>query len=215
MNQLQTPIICETWIKAPWQEYLQIIEKLDQNKSYYKSYYSDGQYRIEMTPIGNDHACDHTIVMLAIHLYALAKTMDFQGRDNVSYRKTGYREIQPDASYYFGEQAGIIPYGTTIIDLDIYPPPALVIEVANRTLADDLGNKRLIYEELRLSEYWVVDVEKACIIAFAMIDRGSQRIEISRILPDLKISLLNEALQRSRQENHGRVGQWLMQQLNG
>jgi hypothetical protein len=65
-----------------------------------------------------------------------------------------------------------------------------------------------------VSEYWVVDVENARIIAFKIIDQDSQIIEISQVLPDLKISLLNEALQRSRQENHGRVGQWLMQQLN-
>ncbi len=39
------------------------------------------------------------------------------------------------------------------IDLDIYPPPTLVIEVANTSLADDQGEKRLLYEAMNVSEY--------------------------------------------------------------
>jgi len=33
------------------------------------------------------------------------------------------------------------------IDLDIYSPPDLVIEVANISLPDDKGEKRLLYED--------------------------------------------------------------------
>jgi len=59
-------------------------------------------------------------------------------------------EAQPDASYYIGENADIVPWGTSIIDLDIYSPPDLVIEVANTSLPDDKGEKRLLYEDLRV-----------------------------------------------------------------
>lgn len=75
------------------------------------------------------------------------------GNDNCTYRKTGYQEVQPDASFYIGENADIIPYGTSIIDLDFFPPPALIIEVANTSLSYDLGEKRLLYEVLGVSEY--------------------------------------------------------------
>jgi Uma2 family endonuclease len=210
MNRLPTEIPADTWVKATWDEYLQVIEVLDRTEKYYKSYYCDGYYRLEMTPIGFDHARDHTIIMLAIHLYCLARKLKFQGMSTCSYRKTGYREVQLDASYYFAEKIEIIPSGTSIVDLDIYPPPDLVIEVSQTTLGDDLGNKRLLYEELGVSEYWVVDVRYLRIIAFAILDRGSQRIEVSGLLPGLSIAILEEALQRSRESDHGTIGQWLM-----
>jgi Uma2 family endonuclease len=48
-----------------------------------------------------------------------------------------------------------------------------VIEISKSTLADDLGNKRLLYEDLGVSEYWVVDVQNSQVIAFKVNDRGS------------------------------------------
>jgi Uma2 family endonuclease len=213
MNQLPTKIITDTWIKGCWNDYLQAIKELDIQNNYYKSYYYDQQYKMEMTPISFDHGCDHSIVTHIVNLYGTLKDIDFRGIYGSSYRKVGYREAQPDASYYCGEKADIIPYGTSIIDLDQYPAPDLVIEVAKSTLADDLGNKRLLYEELGVLEYWVVDVQNVRVIAFKIVPQGSQRIETSQVLSGLNISLLNEALRHSREMNHRRVGQWFMAQI--
>jgi hypothetical protein len=83
-------------------------------------YYRDGQWRIEMVTIGNDHARDHAVVMLVVILYATLRDIDFNGMDNCSYRRVGYQEAQPDASYYLAEQVDTVPYGTSIIDLEYY-----------------------------------------------------------------------------------------------
>jgi Uma2 family endonuclease len=211
MSNLQTQLPTDTWVKTTWEEYLQIIEEPELAKA--KCYYHNGKLRIEMTPIGNDHARDHTVIMLAVNLYAIFKGIDFNGMDNCSYRKTGYREAQPDASYYLKENANVIPYGTSIIELDNYPPPDLVIEVANTSLADDKGEKRILYEDLGVAEYWIVDVQNQKVIAFAVADGGSKRISESQVLPGLKIALLNEALVHSRNMNQRQVGNWLMQQF--
>jgi len=80
------------------------------------------------------------------------KGIDLNGHDNCTYRKTWVSAAQPEVSFYIGETAEVIPWGTGIVDLDQYPPPTLVIEVANTSLADDKGNKRLLYEELGVSE---------------------------------------------------------------
>jgi len=116
-------------------------------------------------------------------------------------------------SYYIGKNADIVPYGTSIIDLDIYPLPTLVIEVAKTSLADDKGEKRLLYEELGVTEYWIVDVKNVQVIAFAIENGGSRRITQSQVLPGLEISLLNEAFRRSRQMNQGQVYAWLLVQF--
>ena len=97
--------------------------------------------------------------------------------------------------------------------MDIYPPPSLVIEVANTSFSDDIGEKRLLYEAFNVAEYWIVDVQKVEIIAFAIANSGSRKISQSQVLPGLAISLLQEALQRSRQENQAQVYTWLFSQF--
>ena len=211
MNELQKKLTVDTWVVASWDEYVQVIE-LAYEKA--KGYYYNGQLRIEMSPVGSDHASDHTIIIFAVNLFATLKGIPLNGMDNCTFRKAGVQECQPDVSYYIGDNAQVIPWGTTIVNLDHYPPPDLVIEVANTSLADDIGQKRLLYEDLKVAEYWVVDVQNIRVIAFAIIaDGGSQRITQSQALPGLAISLLEEALRRSRQVDQTQVGAWLLAQF--
>jgi Uma2 family endonuclease len=213
MQQLETTISTDLWIKGSWEEYLEAINNFPDNQG--KSYYYNGYYRLEMTPIGNDHASDHAILIFAVSLYATLKNLTFNAKDNCSFRKSGYREVQLDISYYFAEKANLIPYGTSIIDLNQYPPPDLVIEISKSTLNDDLGNKRLLYEELGVSEYWSVKVDDPQIFAFEIIDRGSKRIDISKVLPNLKLAVLESALQQARTRDQSQVGRWLISQFQG
>jgi Uma2 family endonuclease len=209
MTLLQTKIISDTWIDASWEEFIEATENPDYQTG--KFYYYQGKLRIEMSPLGNDHASDHSIIGCAIMLYASLKNIDLNGNNSCSYRKKGYQEAQPDLSYYLGETVDAIPYGTNIINLDQFPPPTLVVEIANTSLADDQGEKRLLYEELGIEEYWIVNVKKGEIIAFKIENGGSYRIRESQVLPDLKLSVLEEALKMTRQTNHGKVGAWLLE----
>ncbi|WP_017316317.1 Uma2 family endonuclease [Mastigocladopsis repens] len=211
MHELQTKIPTDTWVAATWDEYIQIFENPVYEKA--KGYYHNGQMRIEIPPVGNDHASDHTIIITGASLFAAIKGIPMNGKDNCTYRKTGFNDAQPDVSYYIGENANAIPWGTSIIQLDIYPPPNLVIEVANSSLADDKGEKRLLYEDLGVAEYWIVDVQNVQVIAFAIENGGSRRITQSQVLPGLTISLLNEAFRRTRQTDQSQVIAWLLSQI--
>ncbi|BAZ24866.1 hypothetical protein NIES4073_57660 [Kalymmatonema gypsitolerans NIES-4073] len=211
MSNLQTKLPTDAWVAASWNEYLQLIENPAYEKA--KSYYYNGKMRIEMAPVGNDHSRDHSIVIYAVHLFASIKGIDLNGNDNCTYRKTGYNDAQPDESFYIGKNAEVIPWGTSIIQLDIYPAPDLVIEVANTSVADDKGDKRLLYDELGVGEYWIMDVQSVQVIAFAVENGGSRKISQSQVLPGLAISLLEEAFRRTREMNHGRVGAWLLSQF--
>ncbi len=166
-----------------------------------------------MPPVGFDHASDNTIIIFVVNLFCTLKGIPLKGLTNCSYRKIGVRECQPDVSYYIGERAKLALTGTSVVDLNSYSAPDLVIEVANTSLADDIGKKRLLYEALEVAEYWVVDVQNTEIIALAIADGGSKRITQSQVLPELAISLLEEALRRSRQMDNTQVGAWLLAQI--
>ncbi len=73
-----------------------------------------------------------------------------------------------------------------------------------------------VNEELGVSEYWVVDVQKAQVIAFKIIaNRGSERLTESQVLPGLKVALLEEGLRRSRQTDNTEVGNWFLEEVRG
>ena len=212
MSELQTKLPTDIWVVATWEEFIAMADDPAYNKA--KCYYRNGQMRIETMSVGPDHATDNTIISFAVNLFCTIKGTSLKGLTNCSYRKTGVRECQPDVSYYIGSRAQLAPSGSSIASLDVTPPPDLVIEVADSTLADDIGEKRLLYEELKVAEYWVVDVQKSKIIAFAIIaDNGSRRIVKSEVLPGLTIAVLEEALRRSRTEDQAQVGAWLLAQF--
>jgi Uma2 family endonuclease len=208
MTQLAPSIETDIWVTATWDEYLQAIEHLSSQFSH--SYYRQGKYRIEMVPLGYDHGFDNNIIGFAVNLFTVIQGIPATGLVNTSYRKVGVKESQPDISYYIADRAELIPYGTSIVDLDRYPAPDLVIEIASTSLSDDTGAKRLLYEDLGVKEYWIVDVKKADMIAFRMLEQGSVRITESQVLSGLKIGILTAALAMSRHTNQTQVGQWLM-----
>jgi Uma2 family endonuclease len=211
MSNLQTKLQTDVWVTMPWDEYIQVIEDPIYQKA--KSYYYKGHMRIEMLPVSFDHGQDHVVIILAVNLFAAIKGIPLRGLDTTTLRKTDVRECQPDVSYYLGRNAQAIPSGTGIVNLDQYPAPDLVIEIVKTSLLDDVGTKRALYEELGVSEYWVVDVQKTQLLAYAMADQGSKRIQVSQVLPGLTIAVLEEALRRSRETDQSQVGAWLLTQF--
>jgi Uma2 family endonuclease len=211
MSEMRTKLLTDTWIAASWDEYIQTVEAPAYKNA--RGYYYQGYMRLEMLPIGHARSRDDGTIALAVNLFCITKGIAMDVLPNCSYRKTGIQECQPDVSYYLGDRARIIPQGTSIVDLDRFPPPDLIIEVAVTTLLDDRGNKRALYEELGVSEYWIVNVNQTEIIAYAMADQGSNRIHTSQVLPNLPIATLEAALRRSRETDQSQVGAWLLSQF--
>ncbi|MEP0872290.1 Uma2 family endonuclease [Trichocoleus desertorum AS-A10] len=212
MISVQTTLPIDIWVSATWEEYEQAIASPTYTKA--KGYYHNGQMRIEMSPVGPNHATDNSLIDILVNLFGIAKGLPMRSLSNCSYRKRGVRECQPDLSYYIGDRASLSPQGSSVVDLDSTPAPDLAIEIAGTSLADDLGVKRLLYEDVGVAEYWVVDVQQASITAFRILpDRASQRIAQSQVLPGLAIALLEEALQRSRQTDNSQVGAWFLAEV--
>lgn len=204
-------IIPSGWITATWEDFLEISQAKGSDKA--KFYYYQGSYYSEMG-VGANHAFVNTIVIILISLYCMKRNILANGYTNCSYRKVGMRECQPDISYYVGDRTQNAPQSSAIVDLDDSLPPDLVIEIADTSLGYDLGAKRLLYEEVRVGEYWVIDVQNMKITAFRILEGlGSERITESSVLGGLSLSLLENTLQRSREMDNSQVGSWFMEQL--
>jgi Uma2 family endonuclease len=209
MISVGTTLPTDIWVSATWEEYEQAIASPAYSKA--KGYYHNGRMRIERAPVRPNHASSSGVVALSVSLFGIAEGLPMRSLSNCSYRKQGSRECQPDLSYYIGDRVSFSPQGSSVVDLDSTPAPDLAIEIADTSLADDLGVKRLLHEDVEIAEYWVVDVQQAHITAFRILpDSASQRIAQSQVLPGLAIALLEEALQRSRQMDNSQVGAWFL-----
>ena len=211
MSAVKTPILTDSWISMDWDTF--VSQSKDPALAKAKGYYYQGYGRFEMLPVGFNHGADHILTSNAINLFCILRAIPLQMTDNCSYQKTGQDGCQPDLSVYVGPRARLVPITSGIVNLDRYPAPDLVVEIANTSLLDDLGSKRSLYEELGVCEYWVVDVKKAKVTAFEMLDQGSQRTRVSQVLPGFEIAVLEEALQQSREADQSQVGAWLLQQF--
>jgi Uma2 family endonuclease len=208
-----TTLPIDTWVTASWEDFLRLSD--DPTHTQLKGYYRHGSMRFEQMSTGSDHSDVHAIILFAVTFYAAQRGLALKTKDACSYRKLGHTEFQPDISCYAGENANAIPFGTRVIDIDTYPLPDLVIEISDTTFNDDIGEKRLQYEELGISEYWIVNVQTSKIIGFEIAAIGSsRRIQVSQVLTGLAFDLLETTLTRSRTEDQSTTMAWLMGQIN-
>jgi len=208
---LNQTIVLNRWTTATWEEFLEISQAKSNDKA--KFYYYQGQYYSENS-LSAEHRANHYLTSFLVNLYCMMCKIPLKGYTNCSYRKVGIRECQPDISYYVGDRTQNAPQSSAIVDLDESLPPDIVIEIADTSLGYDLGAKRLLYEEVRVGEYWVIDVQNMKITAFRILQGlGSERITESSVLGGLRLNLIEEALQRSREIDNSQIGSWFMEQL--
>jgi Uma2 family endonuclease len=223
VNILSFPrnFIADTWIQATWEEFVAVCDRLDAVKNdrpeleKAQCYYDMGWIRIETMGTGSGHGQDNTLLSQVVSLFGIIRNIRLKGFTNTSFRRVGVRECQPDLAFYIAEDIPdpFPPKTTELINVETYGAPTLAIEISLSTLSDDLGQKRLLYERLGVREYWVVDVQNAKIVAFAVKDGGSWEIRASQVLPELMMSAIEEALQQSQTLDDTEVNRWLMQQF--
>lgn len=203
--QLETDI----WVKSSPEQFLAIADKINHPKA--KLYYYRGHTRIEMSPVGPLHARQNSIISKVISLYATVKNIRIVELVNASFRQPAKSEFQPDLSYYIGAEFKLPPRTNTPINLDEFSSPRLVVEIGASSVNDDLGTKRLLYENSGVEEYWVIDAESDNVIAFSISNGRSGTVKESLVLPGLSISLVESALKRSQTEDDGAINRWLLQ----
>ncbi|MCL1468789.1 Uma2 family endonuclease [Argonema galeatum] len=123
----------------------------------------------------------------------------------------------PDLVIYLGEDYPRWQEGEPRrIDLNQWRVPNLVGEVSDTTLATDLDEKKKLYADLGIPEYWVIDVRGLRVIAFQLQSNGTyQECDSSLALEGLSISLLEQTLARLKEGTNGSAAAWFAQQIAG
>jgi Uma2 family endonuclease len=206
-SQLQT----DTWVKATWDDFTALMD--DPQYESGRGYFDNGTMRIEMAPLGSGHSRQNSVVMDVISLFATFQNLRLVKLINGSFYKAGERGCQPDIAFYIGGDFQLPPQTNSPIDINVFGPPTLIIEISGSTFKDDLGAKRLLYERLGVAEYWVVNVAEYDVIAFAMADQRGGEVQTSSVLPGLTMALVEEALRRSQTEDDSTLMRWLMETL--
>ena len=204
-------ILIDTWVKATWDKFLAVTNSSDYQDS--RAYFDAGYMRIEMAALGAGHGRQNAVALKVADIFAALHDIRIIEFLNCSFRQVGERECQPDVAFYIGEGFQLPPQNNAPINIELFGPPTLAIEIGASSLSDDLGTKRLLYERLGVQEYWVVDVNAQQVIAFSIAEGRSGHIQESEVLPGLKMSLVEEALVRSQTEDDSAITRWLMQTL--
>ncbi len=202
------------WQPATWSDYLTYRD--DETLDAIKLFFDQNYLLVEMGREGINHSqfCELLTMMLGFwFMHHPDEKFSLLNRCQLEKLKT--QAAAPDLMLYLGDdyptwEAGQRRY----INLAEVRIPDLVGEVGDTTLATDLDEKKHLYAKLGIREYWVIDVIGKRVIAFILGENGIyQEVEISQALKGLKISLINQTLQRLETETNGMAAIWFSQQV--
>ncbi len=199
---------------ANWETYLIYRDHYPDDQI--KLYFLENKLLIEMGKEGINHASINQLFTLIIGFwFSEQPDQKYALLGGCLLEKPQKKSGAPDLVLYLGEdypqwQPGERRY----LDLEKWQSPNLVGEISDTTLSIDLDEKKHLYAELGIAEYWVIDVQAKRIFAFQLQENGQyDSIEISQVLTGLPLSLLVSALHRLETESNGMVANWFWQEI--
>lgn len=203
----------QVWQKATWDDYVAL---RDDDLDRYKLFFDDQHLWVEMGAEGINHSKFGDLFAMILAFWAAKfpdrKLSTFGG---CQIEQKGKRAVAPDIVVHIGDDAPTWKTGQyRFIDPDKYRSPDLVGEISDTTLAIDLDKKKRMYADLGISEYWVIDVKAYRIFAFRLDeDDDYQECEVSQVLPNLEIALLEKTLEQLITKTNTEAAIWFSQQI--
>ena len=204
------------WQPATWEDYLRYRD--DPTPERMRLFFNGNSLLVDMGSEGINHARVSDLFTLLFYIWFsqfAVQTAESLGR--CLLEKPNQRAAAPDLVLYIGEgvpqwQAG----EPSRIDLTQWRVPDLVGEISDTTLATDLDEKKKLYADLEIPEYWVIDVLGRRAIAFRLQSDGKyQQCVYSVALKGLPIPLLDQTLERLGEGTNISAASWFVQQIAG
>ena len=202
------------WQPATWDDYL--VYRDDRTIEKVKLFFNRNYLFIEMGGEGITHA---SISRLFAMLFAFWFTRfpDKAASDlgGCLLEKPKKQAASPDIVLYIREKTPYWKEGEPRrIDLTKWRVPDLVGEVADTTLASDLDEKKQLYADLQIPEYWVIDVLGKRVFAFRLQEDGKYaECGESVALEGLQISLLEQTIARLNESTNVSVASWFYEAI--
>ena len=212
-SQISSPAVPH-WEPATWDDYLRYRD--DPNSEIVRLFFSDERIFVDMGKEGINHASvARLFAMLFFIWFNRFSDQIVSDLGGCLIEKPNQVAASPDLVLYIGEGVPEWESGKTrYIDLNKWRVPDLVGEISDTTLASDLDEKKKIYADLGIPEYWVIDVLGKRVIAFRLQSNGIyQQIFQSVALPNLPVALLEETLERLNVGTNISAASWFNQQI--
>ena len=204
----------QKWQQATWDDYVMLRD--NDNGDRYKLFFDNQKLWIEMGAEGINHAkfgdLFAMILLVCATKFPDIKLSTFGG---CQMEKKGQRAVAPDIVVYVGDDTPTWKAGQLrFIDLEQWRSPDLVGEIADTTLAIDLDEKKRLYADLGIAEYWVIDVCAYRLFAFKLDENGVyKQCEVSQVLQNLAISLLEKTLEQLTTKTNTEAAIWFSQPI--
>ena len=197
------------WQPASWEDYIKyrdadIPERI-------RLFFDRDQLLIYMGNEGINHSTISDLFPILFFLWfnrIPEQTIATFGRCLIEKPKT--KAAAPDLVLYIGEDFPVWKENEPRrIDLSQWRIPDLVGEIADTTLATDLDEKKKLYADLEIPEYWVIDVRGRQVTIFQLQGNGNyQQFPHSEALKGLSVALVNQTLERLSNGSNISAAQW-------
>ena len=202
------------WQKATWEEYLAYCE--EPNIGEVRVFYNNGDLFVHMGNEGINHSIFTRLFAIIFWLWFSNKSeRTFQDMGGCVIEKPETQGASPDLILYIGEGYPTWKEGKSRrVNLNNWRVPDLVGEVADTTLATDLDEKKKLYAELKIPEYWVIDIQGKRAIAFVLKPDGKyQQSAYSEALKGLPIALLEATLKQLEKGTNSTAANWFAAEI--
>lgn len=202
------------WRSGTWEEFVAYCE--DKTLDEVRVFFDRGYLFVDMGNEGINHSrFTRLFVMIFGFWFARKPEQTAEDLGGCVLEKPETQGASPDIVLYIGEGIPQWQEGEPRrINLNRWRVPNLVGEVADTTLATDLDEKKQLYAELGIPEYWVIDIKGERLLAFHLQEDGKyQQCEYSGALEGCAIALLEQTLVRMNQGTNVSAALWFSQQL--
>ena len=178
------------WQPATWEDYL--VQRDVPTSERVRLFFNGDYLFVDMGTEGINHASVVSLfAMLFFIWFSRQSGQTASSLGGCLIEKPSKRAASPDLVLYVGEGFPQWQEGEPRrINLDKWRVPDLVGEVSDMTLATDLDEKKQIYADLAIPEYWVIDVLGKRVMAFRLQSDGKyQQRAYSTVLEMLSVSL--------------------------
>lgn len=187
-----------------WDEYEQLLDDLAERPNLRLSY-DRGRLEV-MTPLA-EHEAYARFIDDVVRVIADARGLLLEKRGSTTWKRRAIaRGVEADACYYVVGASRII--GKRTIDLDVDPPPDLVVEI---DITNESVGKHPTYAALGMREIWQYNGDE--VVFLELVDAGYRAVFESISFPGVTPAMLAAALAESARDGQTAALQTLRQRL--